>query len=206
MFHHQHNKHDTLEGTGRIEAFSDGVIAIVVTLLILEIRIPEIHQLTNAAALSALIPVIPKLISFAVSFITVAIFWVNHHHFFHPIEKSDGELLWFNNHLLFWLTVIPFVTAFIGDYPTIPLIVALYGFVLFMAALAFTLMSYHVFFRCELLPERISMATRKKQFKRSLFGVFLYGSSVIVAFIHPYLALAIFAIVPIYFFLPQSIA
>jgi uncharacterized membrane protein len=94
-----------------------------------------------------MIPVFPKLIGFLISFVTVAIFWVNHHHFFHPITKSNGALMWYNNHLLFWLAVVPFVTAFLGDYPTLPAVVALYGFVLFMAALTFTAMIHFVFLR-----------------------------------------------------------
>ncbi len=201
-----HRPNDTtLEGTGRIEAFSDGVIAIVVTLLVLEIRVPEIRELTNAAALSALVTIAPKLAGFFISFVTVAIFWVNHHHFFHPVTKSDGALLWYNNHLLFWLAVIPFVTAFVGDYPTIPLVVAVYGFVLFMAALAFTLMSGHVFFRSALLPESISVTTRTLQFRRAGIGVIVYGVSVFAAFVHPYIALAIFVMVPLYYFLPGRI-
>jgi len=78
-----------LEGTGRIEAFSDAVIAIVLTLLVLELRVPEIRELTNAGAFAAIVGLAPKLIGFFVSFLTVAIFWVNHHHFFHPVAKSN---------------------------------------------------------------------------------------------------------------------
>src|SRR5882724_9134733 len=126
-----------LEGTNRLEGFSDAVMAIVVTLLILEIKVPDLHNLTNGEVFSALVPVWPKLVSFFVSFFTVAIFWVNHHHFFHAIPKTDSALLWMNNALLFWITVVPFVTAFIGDYHTVPVVVALYGAVLCMAALAF---------------------------------------------------------------------
>lgn len=196
---------EALEGTGRIEAFSDGVIAIIVTILILEIHVPEIHTLTNMGAWQAIIPILPKLAGFLISFVTVAIFWVNHHHFFHPIEKSNGALMWYNNHLLFWLAVVPFVTAFLGDYPTQPVIVALYGFVLFMAALAFTLMIHFVFFKSMLLPESVTPQVRKMQFKRSWIGVGLYGASVLLAFVHPYISLSIFVIVPLYYFFPRMI-
>lgn len=194
-----------LEGTTRIEAFSDGVIAIILTILILEIKVPEIHVLTTRGALEALIPILPKLISFVISFVTIAIIWVNHHHFFHPILKSDSSLLWYNNHLLFWLAVIPFATAFIGDYPTLPLVVAIYGFVLFMATVAFSLMCRHVFFKSELLPPTISLPVRKAEFNHSLAGVLFYGVSVAAAFIHPYISLGIFILVPIYFFIPHRI-
>jgi uncharacterized membrane protein len=204
------NKHsrtplEALEGTTRLETFSDAVIAIVMTILILEIHVPEIETLTNIGALEALIPILPKLLSFLVSFVTIAIFWVNHHHFFHPIHKSDGALLWYNNHLLFWLTVIPFATAFIGDYPQIPLVVALYGFVLFMGALAFALMGHHVFFKSHLLPDSIPLSERRIQFRRTLVGVGCYGVATGTAFLNPTLALVIFIVIPVYFFIPQRV-
>src|SRR6185436_20268764 len=163
----QHHNHEALEGTGRIEAFSDAFIAIVITILILEIHVPQLVTLTSAEAWQAIIPMLPKLAVFLLSFATVAIFWVNHHHFFHPIAKSNGALLWYNNHLLFWLAIVPFVTAFVGDYFSVPLVVALYGFVLFMAATAFTLMIRYVFFHSPLLPERVSFPERRRQSRRA---------------------------------------
>lgn len=200
------NKHtSSLEGTERVEMFSDGVIAIIITILILEIHVPEIHTATSFGVWEALMPIVPKLAGFLVSFVTIAIFWVNHHHFFHPIEKTDGKLLWYNNFLLLWLAIVPFVTAFLGDYPTISLVVALYAFVLSMAATAFAMMLHYVFFRSHLLPESISIKDRRFQYKRSLLGVLMYGSSVALAFVHPYISLAIFVLVPLYFFLPQKI-
>ncbi|MBY0376472.1 TMEM175 family protein, partial [Patescibacteria group bacterium] len=200
-------KSDThaLEGTGRIEAFSDGVIAIIVTILILEIKVPHITDLTNQGAWTALKLVFPKLLGFLASFITVSIFWVNHHHFFHSVEKSDGKLLWYNNLVLFWLAVVPFVTAFIGDYSEVPVAVALYGFVLCMAAIAFNLMIRYVFFHSNLLPEKFSMMERQTQYKRSWTGVVLYGASVPLAFVHPVVAMSLFVITPIYYFLPRRI-
>lgn len=118
-------------------------------------------------AWQAIIPILPKLAGFLISFVTVAIFWVNHHHFFHPIKMSNSALMWYNNHLLFWLAVVPFVTAFLGDYPTLPLVVALYGFVLCMAALAFTLMIRFVFFKSDIFLESVTIQVREMQFKRS---------------------------------------
>ncbi len=194
----------TLEGTGRIEAFSDAVVAIIVTILILELHVPQIAIFTNAGAWQAIVPILPKLATFLISFVTVAIFWVNHYHFFHPIEKADNGLLWHNNHLLFWLAVVPFVTAFLGDYPTISLVVALYGFVLFMGGTAFMLMLKHVFFHGDLLPASVSMAARKRQYKRALLGVVSYGLSVVLAFVSPYISLAIFVLIPLYYFLPEK--
>lgn len=205
MVYHKKQKGEALEGTERIEAFSDAVIAIIVTILILEIHVPVINPLTNASAWHAVVAMLPKIVIFFISFLTVAIFWVNHHHFFHPIDKSNGALLWYNNHLLFWLAVIPFGTAFIGDYPTVSLVVAIYGFILSMGATAFMLMMRYVFFYSHLLPETVSLTSRKAQYKRVWFGVILYGASVPLAFVHPYISLIIFVILPLYYFLPQRI-
>lgn len=202
---HSHKHAEVLEGTGRIEAFSDGVIAIIITILILEIHVPHVEVMTAAGVWRALVPLLPKLLAFLVSFVTVAIFWVNHHHFFHALPKSNGPLLWYNNHLLFWLAVVPFATAFLGDYPTLSGVVAIYGFVLCMAALAFALMIRFVFFRSALLPDSVSAMVRQRQFRRSLVGVGLYGASAALAFVHPYISLAIFVIVPLFYFFPQMI-
>jgi len=199
------NNDNALEGTSRLEAFSDGVFAIVITLLIFEIKVPEFKELSNAGAMRAIVEILPNLSGFLVSFVTVAIFWVNHHHFFHAIIKSDAGLLWYNNHLLFWITIIPFATAFLGNYPTIPLVIALYGFVLFMAALAFMIMNWHVSFKTNLLPETISTEIRWKEFRRALLGVIIYGLAVPAVFIHPYISYAIFILVPLYYFLPRRI-
>ncbi len=196
---------DHTQTTLRIELFSDAVIAIIVTLLILEIKIPELHELSNAAVRESLVHLIPKFIGFVVSFVTICIVWVNHHHFFHSVSRSDRSLLWYNNHLLFWLAVIPFVTGFIGEYPTQPLVIALYGFVLMMAIFAFRLMVRHAFFKGRLIHSHVDEAARKNEYRRSLFGIILYGISVAAAFIHPYISLAIFILVPVYYFLPRSV-
>ncbi len=198
---------DYIDSTDRIEAFSDGVIAIILTLLILEIKVPHLSDFSNQAVFAALIVLAPKFVGFVLSFVTIAIFWVNHHHFFHEIKYTDKWLLWYNNFLLFWLAVIPFVTAFIGDYPSVPAVVALYGFVFFMGAGAFTLMGHYVFFRSRLIPsETVPHSVRKSEFKRSLVGVALYGSSILLAFVSIYISIAIFIFLPIFYFFPRHIA
>ncbi len=132
-----------IEGTGRIEAFSDGVLAIIVTLLIFEVRVPALTDLSNQGVFRALLGIAPKGMSFAISFFTVAIFWVTHHHVFSRISHSNWKLLWFNNVLLFWLAIVPFTTALIGDHPTQPIVVSLYALILCLAALTFWLMNYY---------------------------------------------------------------
>ena len=152
-----------IDGTARIEAFSDGVIAIIVTLLIFEIRVPVLAEISNSAVINALMGMGPKFASFAVSFFTVAIFWVNHHHFFCQIHRSNWKLLWFNNLLLFWLAIVPFTTAFVGDHPTQPLVVCLYALTLCLAALSFSLMGYYVFLKSDLMPDSVSAAERRSR-------------------------------------------
>ena len=190
-------------GTGRIEAFSDGVIAIIVTLLIFEIRVPQLDDFATQSMLNALLSIALKFVSFAVSFFTVAIFWVNHHHFFHRITHSDWKLLWFNNLLLFWLAVVPFTTAFIGDYPTQPLVLSLYAFALCMAGLSFSIMGRYAFFKSNLLPDSVPREERVREFRRSLWGVGLYGLASVLAWVYVYLALIIVAVIPFIYVVPN---
>jgi uncharacterized membrane protein len=119
----------------RLEAFSDGVIAIIITIMVLELKVP------HGADLAALRPLLPVFISYALSFIYVGIYWNNHHHLFHAVEHVSGAVLWANLHLLFWLSLFPFVTAWMGEnhFSTWPL--ALYGTVLLMAAVAYYILA-----------------------------------------------------------------
>ncbi len=119
----------------------------MVTLLIIEVHLPPLVGSGTQAMLAALGEIAPKLVSFTVSFATVAIYWVNHHHFFSRVTHSDWKLLWANNLLLFWLTVVPFTTAVVGDHPTEPVAVFIYGVNLALAAGSFALMAWYVFFR-----------------------------------------------------------
>jgi uncharacterized membrane protein len=121
-------------GKSRIEAFSDGVLAIIITIMVLELRVP--HEPT-LAALGALWPVIT---SYVLSFVYIGIYWNNHHHMFHAVRHVDGAILWANLHLLFWLSLVPFVTAWMGEnhFATIP--IAAYGVVLLMAGIAYKIL------------------------------------------------------------------
>ena len=190
-------------GTGRIEAFSDGVLAIVVTLLIFEVRVPTLTDLSNQSVLRALLGIAPKGISFAISFFTVAIFWVTHHHIFSRITHSNWKLLWYNNVLLFWLAVVPFTTAFIGDHPTQPVVVSLYALILCLAALTFWLMNYYVFFKSDLMSESITTDERWRQLKRGRWAFILYGLASLVAFVYVYAALATLVVIPFIFVVPR---
>jgi uncharacterized membrane protein len=119
---------------GRVEAFSDGVIAIIITIMVLELKAPfgdHLHDLR---------PVLPAFAGYVLSFIYVGIYWTNHHHMIHAVRRVNGAVLWANLYLLFWLSMVPFVTAWMGEHPLATAPAALYGFVLLMNALAWMLL------------------------------------------------------------------
>ena len=117
--------------TTRLEAFSDGVLAIIITIMVLELKVP------HAVELAALKPVLPVLLSYVLSFIYLGIYWNNHHHLFQATEEVSGGILWANLHLLFWLSLFPFTTAWMGENHLAAIPTAVYGFVLLMAAIAY---------------------------------------------------------------------
>jgi uncharacterized membrane protein len=145
----------------------------------------------------------PKALGFAISFFTVAIYWVTHHYIFHRITHSNWKLMWYNTLLLFWLAIVPFTTAFIGDYPTQPLIVFIYALNLFLATLTFSLLTCYVFFKSDLMADSVSDNERWKHWKRGCRGFALYGLAGLAAFINVYVALIILIIIPFIFVVPR---
>jgi uncharacterized membrane protein len=121
-------------GKGRLEAFSDGVIAIIITIMVLELKVP------HGEDLAALVPLIPVFLSYVLSFLYVGIYWNNHHHMLHTVKNVSGSVLWANLHLLFWLSLFPFATGFMGENHFAPTPSALYGLVLFGAAISYTIL------------------------------------------------------------------
>ncbi len=182
-------------GTNRIEAFSDGVIAIILTVMVLELKMPM------SASLPAIKAAVPTLLSYALSFLIVAIMWVNHHHMMHLAKHSSASLLWANNNLLFWMSLIPFVTAFLGQTHGAPLAVAAYGLVLTLAAVAFTLL------RLAITRDPHGHVSAREQNRRalhkSMWASVLYASSVPLAFVHISLSFFIFLLIPAMYFLPE---
>ncbi|MDL1878234.1 DUF1211 domain-containing protein, partial [Cytophagia bacterium CHB2] len=129
---------------GRLEAFSDGVFAIIITLLVLELKVPAIAEEHNSAALAgALLALLPKFMSWVMSFVIVAIFWVNHHRFFNLLKHADNGLLWLNSLFLMLLSFIPFPTALLGEYHRTPLAVMFFGFVMTLASVVFAWMRWY---------------------------------------------------------------
>src|SRR5262245_11469910 len=136
-------------GKDRLAAFSDGVIAIIITIMVLELHVP--HG-SDAAALAA---IAPSFLSYVLSFIYVGIYWNNHHHLLHTVTRVDGLILWANSHLLFWLSVIPVATAWMGQNLSAPLPTAIYGVVLLMPGIAYLLLQWAIVHR----PGKQSMLT-----------------------------------------------
>jgi uncharacterized membrane protein len=182
--------------TGRLEAFSDGVIAVIITIMVLELKPPHGE---NIAALGL---VAPSLLVYALSFMAVAIMWVNHHHLLAKALRADPAVLWANNCLLFWMSLIPFVTANLGENHGAPVAVACYGAVFALTSAAFLLLQITID-----RQDRANLARRREfvWMKRKAFFSFVsYSASVGLAFVSVYVALAIFVLFPALYFWPEG--
>ncbi len=184
-------------GTNRIEAFSDGVIAIILTVMVLELKVP------TSASLPAIKAAVPTLLSYALSFLIVAIMWVNHHHLLHLAKHASASLLWANNNLLFWMSLIPFVTAFMGQTHGAPLAVAAYGVVLTMAAVAFTLLRLAIHRDHRGHASAHIQEQNRRSLRKNIWSNVLYAASVPLAFVHISLSFFIFLLIPAIYFLPE---
>jgi len=182
-------------GTGRLEAFSDGVLAIIITIMVLELRVP------HGTDLAALRPLIPVFLSYVLSFVYVGIYWNNHHHMLHVTKHVSGGVLWANLHLLFWLSVVPFVTGWMGENHFAPVPVALYGVVLLMAAFAYGLLRYMIV-RREGPDSALARATGR-DFKGNLSPVLYVLAIVSALFVHPALAGALYVTVALIWLIPD---
>ncbi|RTL67137.1 MAG: DUF1211 domain-containing protein [Hyphomicrobiales bacterium] len=186
-------------GPGRLEAFSDGVIAIIVTIMVLELKLPE-HVGEKGLVHGLLLPLTPKLVSYAMSFLVVAIMWVNHHALMATVRRATRTILWQNNHLLFWMSLIPFATGFLGENPRLPDAYAVYGFVLAASAGAFTLLRWHASTQGRDSPELSKV--HRAVLGKSLLGTLLYAAAVPLAYVSIFASIAIFVAIPVMFFLP----
>jgi uncharacterized membrane protein len=180
---------------GRLEAFTDGVIAIIITILVLEFRPP------HGEDLAALRPLIPTALSYVLSFAFVAIYWNNHHHLLHAVHRVDGRVLWANIHLLFWLSLTPFTTAWMGDTHWATLPVATYGVVLFMSAIAFTILVRALIARH---GPQSTLARAIGADRKGLLSLILYGLSIPVAFANRWVSLGIYVTVALIWLIPDS--
>jgi uncharacterized membrane protein len=181
-------------GRGRLEAFSDGVLAIIITIMVLELKVP------HGADLDALGPLIPVFLSYVLSFIFIGIYWSNHHHLLHAVRHVDGRILWANLHLLFWLSLIPFVTGWMGENHFAAWPVAFYGTVLLSAAIAYfiltrVLVSYHG--RDSALAKAVG-----KDFKGKV-SVVLYAVAIPLSLVNSWLACALYVLVAVMWLIPD---
>jgi uncharacterized membrane protein len=180
--------------TSRLEAFSDGVLAIIITIMVLELKVP------HAVELTALKPVLPVFLSYVLSFIYVGIYWNNHHHIFQATEKVSGGILWANLHLLFWLSLFPFTTAWMGENHLAAIPTAVYGFVLLMAAIA-----YYVLQRAIIAKqgrESLLALAIGKDWKGKLSPA-LYLAAIPLAFVSSWIASALYVFVALLWLIPD---
>lgn len=182
-------------GKNRLEAFSDGVIAIIITIMVLEMKVP------HGTSFQDLVPLIPVFFSYVLSFVFVGIYWNNHHHMLAAVSKVNGRVLWANMHLLFWLSLIPFVTGWMGENNFATLPVAFYGVVMLMAGSAYYLLT-HILMEHHGKDSTLSRAIGKDS--KGMVSLLLYAISIPAAFIHPWISLTIYIFVAIMWFVPDK--
>jgi uncharacterized membrane protein len=192
--------------TSRIEAFSDGVFAIVITILVLEMHVPVVQGSDISTMLaSSLLAMAPKFLAYVLSFVIVAIWWVKHHLLFHALKRSDPGLLWLNCLFLLWLSFIPFPTAMLGDYPNERVAVMSYGAVSTLAGISFTWMRYYAFYTAKLVDETIEARLLRSATFKSVLNPISHCIAVLLAFVDTRLSIALYAILPLIFFIPSKL-
>src|SRR5467141_3602841 len=180
--------------TNRVEAFSDGVIAIIITIMVLELKPPHTPDFTSLARIW------PTFFAYVLSFVIIAIYWVNHHHLIHLVTRVDSIVLWANMNLLFWISLIPWVTVYLGDNHALPFPVALYAAVSTAGAISFYLLRASIT-RHHREPEFKRL--NKKMVRKNLIAILIYIAAIVVAFIYPPLALVMIALPAAMYFLPE---
>lgn len=180
--------------TGRLEAFSDGVIAVAITIMVLGIEVP---QGTDFAALQ---PLIPALLTYVLSFVYVGIYWSNHHHLLQAADRVNGRVLWANLHLLFWLTLIPLTTAWLGANYTAAWPTAIYGFVLLLAAVAYFILARSFI---ALHGTNSPLARSLGRDNKNIISAVLYAIAIPLAFVHTAIADTLYVIVAVMWLVPD---
>jgi len=178
----------------RLEIFSDGILAIVITIMVLEMKAPESKEW------SALVPVIPVLLSYVLSFIYLSIYWLNHHLLFQAIERVNTQVIWANMNLLFWLSLIPFTTSWMGENHLDAVPVAIYGLILLMSAIAFRLLEVVL---VRLHKEKEKLARTISQGNKERISIALYITGMALAFVHVGISIACYVIVALMWIIPS---
>jgi uncharacterized membrane protein len=179
----------------RLEAFSDGVMAIIITIMILEIKAPD------GSSWEDLKPLLNKFTVYILSFIYVGIYWNNHHHLWQAVAKVNGKILWANLHLLFWLSLFPFSTAWMGEHYTSPIPVAVYGFILFMASVAWYILALFVI-KEEGKESKVAQAYQRDT--KTKMSMLIYGVATLTALYKPVVSIVIYALLAAVWFIPDK--
>ncbi len=179
---------------GRMEAFSDGVLAVIITIMVLEMKSP------GGTDLRALKPVIPVFLSYVLSFIYIGIYWNNHHHLLHATQRVNGATLWANLHLLFWLSLVPFTTAWMGENHFAAWPVAMYGIVLLLAAVAYFVLSKTLI---KLHGRGSTLATSIGSDRKGKISIVIYAVAIPLAFVERWIAGACYVAVAIVWLIPD---
>lgn len=180
--------------TTRLEAFSDGVIAILITIMVLELRPP------HGTTVAALVPLVPVFLAYLLSFVVVGIYWNNHHHMFHATDDVNGTVLWANLHLLFWLSLVPFVTAWMGENHFAAVPTAAYGGVLLLCACAYTLLQAAIIHH---QGQASKLARAVGSDAKGRLSLVMYVTGILLAFVQPAMSWALYAAVAIIWFVPD---
>lgn len=180
--------------TGRLEAFSDGVLAILITIMVLEFKIP--HETT----LASLRPLVPVAVSYLLSFIYLGIYWNNHHHLLYATERLNGTILWANLHLLFWLSLVPFVTAWMGENHFAPVPTAAYGAILLLSAIAYTILQRLI---VTSQPDDSVLRRAVRGDLKGKLSPFIYMAAIPLALVRPWIAGVLYAAVALIWLAPD---
>ena len=185
----------------RLEAFSDGVLAIIITIMVLELKVPVIAAATlHPPELSDLKPLLPVFYSYVLSFIYVGIYWNNHHHMFHSTKRVTGGILWANLHLLFWLSLLPFTTAWFGENHLAATPAAVYGFVLLMAAIAYFILQHLII--AQQGPHSLLAKAIGNDWKGKVSPL-CYLAGILLAFVSPWIAIGLYVFVALLWLVPD---
>ena len=180
---------------GRLEAFSDGVLAIVITIMVLELKVPR-----DGSAFDDLEPLLPVFLSYVLSFVYLGIYWNNHHHMFQAAQRVNGSILWANLHLLFWLSLVPFVTGWIGETHFAPAPSALYGVVLLMSAVAYWILQQAIL---QAPGGSTVLASALGRDLKGKLSPFIYVAAIALSFANPWIACALYVLVALIWLIPD---
>ena len=187
----------------RVEAFTDGVLAIIITILVLELDMPKIPEGAHGSEFLFILPeLMPQLISYLVSFLVVAIYWVNHHSFFHRLSTTNHTLIWLNVHFLFWVSLIPFPTGHMGEHPFSITANVILAVVFLMGSLSFKMMSSYSMFRSDICQDSLQYEEKKRIARIEWIGPILYATAIGSAFFDTRISILLMIITPLVYFIP----